>query len=393
MSDDLQRSARALVLSSAWLHTVDTAPEAAGGIHRLAMLVHNVILHEVPLENRSCRKIPGLMPAEDEVFFKTICEASIDIVPVVSQFISAENTGMEWDAYDLVDGHIFFSVLQALRLCLKNSDKPPPSNLDGILKWLKGTNLSDLSDAAPADDTRKNGQPSVLKFEHPVFSKFLGEINLNAVNESQTSRNRIFEELTHWHNHKRTLVTKKPPVALDSKAMRRNQWLMADIMAYSASLTGANGKILAPETIIIGASQPSSSAPTATAGSSAQAPKSKMVPPKASEAKAKGNKKTQGVGGKQKAQNEAKRIFDESSKKKELEIATAWKETCHSLEKEAKITDRFHKSHKFLANLKKEQRKVVEAEVRLYICNVLAQLWTAYCKKLQPSQCKYYMAA
>lgn len=73
-----------------------------------------------------------------------------------------------------------------------------------------------------------------------------------------TSSN-IFREISHWHNSRRPIDPKirEDQIAKSEKRMffarRRNQFFMAEMTAYAASLTNAVGKVLDPEIITSGA--------------------------------------------------------------------------------------------------------------------------------------------
>ena len=99
-----------------------------------------------------------------------------------------------------------------------------------------------------------NGQ-TVLPFKNAVFDKHLAPVGLKLderfSNGATHNNAKVFQELSHWHNHRNTLALKTAAQKLGYFGRRRNDLYMAEMHAYAASLTNAAGKVLEPETIVV----------------------------------------------------------------------------------------------------------------------------------------------
>jgi hypothetical protein len=97
---------------------------------------------------------------------------------------------------------------------------------------------------------------TVLPFKNAVFDHHLAPVHLRLcdrfVSGPPPDKAKVFQELSHWHNHKKAIATKGPTQKFGFFARRRNDFYTAEMHAYAASLTNAAGKILDPETIVVG---------------------------------------------------------------------------------------------------------------------------------------------
>jgi hypothetical protein len=150
------------------------------------------------------------------------------------------------------------------------------------------------------------------------------------------------------------------------KTLRRNQFFMAEMTTYAASLTNAVGKSLEPEIITTGAK-----------------PERKEIENSKSKTTPKPNPK----GGK-KAPSRKEAMLAQIAKDKNRKdeatsetVAQGWRLTCNNLEKEPTAMIRFQKAKQYLTSLNSEfKRSVLEAEVRLYLLNAQLSMWVAACK-------------
>ncbi|KJK62905.1 hypothetical protein P875_00034257 [Aspergillus parasiticus SU-1] len=105
-------------------------------------------------------------------------------------------------------------------------------------------------------DCKSNEQSNipiaVLPFSNSVLDPHLSPVSLaidhSAGNLVDVAISRISEELSHWHNHRKSLDTKTIH-KLTGWQLRRNQFFMAEMRLYAASLTNSTGGILKPETV------------------------------------------------------------------------------------------------------------------------------------------------
>ncbi|KAL9102665.1 MAG: hypothetical protein Q9163_002219 [Psora crenata] len=222
-------------------------------------------------------------------------------------------------------------------------------------------------------------QPTILPFSNAVFDKHLAPIKLatKSVKGLNSESGRVFREVTHWHNAKRTLNTKMPaPLSEKHKkrAARRNDRFMADMQSYAASLTNATGKSLEPQTITVGGkgmipevgkeNESSAKALAAQAGPKATSKagqkgkggkKEGMLERLAAERAAKDN-------------NQADRVF------------SAWRTVRKNLDAERSLVGKYHKIGAYLRDLPDAKRRIVGAEVQLHLGCVLVDIYREVCK-------------
>jgi superfamily II RNA helicase len=285
------------------------------------------------------------------------------------------------DVADLIDGRLFAS-------CTADSSPSDSELFRSLLTAAAALSEKDLTSSKPTSDASKPADKnaeksedvsySLMPFSNDIFDKHLAPLQLKVARSDgkvdQTSA-AIFREATEWHNTKRPAENKTGPVVKDEKAakkaLRRNQFFMAEMTTYAASLTNAVGKVLEPETILVGE-------------------KAKMVPSKSStpiQETAKPNKQ-QNKGGKNKNAAKQNMLADiaASSQRKDQDAAEkqikAWIVFCEGLEKQADLTSRYEKAKKYLINLNTDlKRRTLECEVRMYMLNILLEMWIGHCRK------------
>jgi superfamily II RNA helicase len=139
------------------------------------------------------------------------------------------------------------SLLTALR-------QASGGGFEGTVSTSMTTNQKVSKGLAQCSYSIPNNDQTMLPFKNVTFDKHLAPVHLHLSAESSNGvtpeKVKVFQELSHWHNHKKTLVSKAPTQKLGYHARRRNDLYMAEMHAYAASLTNAAGKVLEPETII-----------------------------------------------------------------------------------------------------------------------------------------------
>lgn len=363
-----------------------------------ALLLHQALLSHLPLNARRLETVSGSDGAQAAL--RAACKVS-----------SAILNGDSWDAVsqegacdvsDVIDGRLFLSISQS-QPSVSAEVKATFDKLLQAVGQILGSN--ELQAAKPSVSSALSNTTSdqvdgadehdiaVLPFSNRVFDKHLEpvRIRVDAAAESERSlaARKIFQEVTHWHNYKKPLVPKAVKTAADAKqeffAARRNQWFMAEMRDYAASLTNAIGKTLEPETIIVGVTRKAKSGAESPADSDASdsgaSSNSKKGGPK------KGGGKTAAKNaGKQAMLNQiaaAKAKKDESAGDK---IASSWLVVCKGFEADKDPRSRYRRAREYLINLQPAWRDVIGPEIELYLLNCLVCYWIEVCRKKESSQ-------
>ncbi|KAK4988926.1 hypothetical protein LTR66_007187 [Elasticomyces elasticus] len=227
---------------------------------------------------------------------------------------------------------------------------------------------------------------AVMPFSNPVFDKHLASIHLQideaAAGEQSKSSERVFQEVTHWHNAKKPLITKPTTPAATAKAakdefwaQRRNQWFMAEMTTYAASLTNAVGRSLEPEIIVVGSTKalPIREAPV-------EDNKAKGKPTEKSDKKKGGGKNAKQNALKQARMDSISSVAAKKEGQNNEKVVFAWHVACKNLEAEKDLPARYNLAKEYLASLQKSKREVVGAEVELYILGILISRWISICR-------------
>jgi hypothetical protein len=285
------------------------------------------------------------------------------------------------DLADLVDARLFYVLCQVEA----EHDSLPIGNneihlhyhaLLGVLNDLCGVNgivpiLLD-EDTPVATNGLPSSNTSVMTFSNAAFDRHLAPIQLRVDSSLsiETDRsNKIFSELTHWHNAK-PIQRKGIAPKVGWWVLRRNQYFMAEMIAYAASLTNASGKVLDPEVIIAtGNTKNSGKLPIIT--------KSEQKAPKKEAKEAKPGKKGGPVkkGGKQAALEAAAAVKASKVDQQEMRIFQAWEGVIRDLQKISIVEVRYSKAKKYLQGLSARDISAIGAEVELFMIGLLLELW------------------
>ncbi|KZM19932.1 RNA helicase [Ascochyta rabiei] len=351
----------------------------------VALLRHTALLSELSLPDRLMQyQEPS---QESRTLILEFCQEARRVLAQAAWSQEISELATTCDVADLIDGRLFAS-------CLQDPSAPSSELFQSLARaasTLCGQEELARADGAATATEKSNGNAEksddgasyrLLPFSNEVFDKHLSPVHLKVAKSDgkvDSTSATIFREVSHWHNTK-PLQSKSGPVVKDEKAakkaLRRNQFFMAEMTTYAASLTNAVGKALEPETIMVGASKANTPVPSrpGTPGQDSDSKKPKKQ----------GGK----PGGKNKNQAKQNMLADiaASSKRKEEDTAEkqikAWIVVCDGLEKEVDLTTRYEKAKKYLVNLNTDiKRKALEAEVRLYMLNVLLKMWMEHCRK------------
>ncbi|KAI0873640.1 hypothetical protein GGS24DRAFT_517356 [Hypoxylon argillaceum] len=348
-------------------------------IEAVAMILQGVITNNTRLAERPMQS--GATTGNGNTFLKHFCEEVALII--ASDLEDSLERVLEWDAFDIVDGRLFLSLCAIL----SKGDSIPATLIDKakplitcVEKW-SGISLFDcISSKASVtlEAEIRRDKPivsyklpprTILPFRHELLNEFLAPIQLQIAQPQEgITEHKIFQELTHWHNAKRTIDSKKLPKKPGFFARKKTQKFMTDTLVYSASLTNATGKLIEPETIIAGA---------------LGRPLKKELPshvvtgsPKvlvSHEAK----KKARGNSGKDSAREAALSTQARKLKKKKSATFRHWHVVTKEFGQEKVLTKRFQKTFKHFLNLTKEDKMIIGAEVSLYLCDTLYCAWEA----------------
>lgn len=354
------------------------------------ILYHTALLSALPI---SSRRLNDVQPAE-AADLSTFISTANELLKSDEWSSFHDQNSTICDVADLIDGRLLNAVMV--------SGVPDASTLPDVLRskyealcksveLLSGRQVHGIQSDDCSSETSvaisANGEhasASVLPFSNPVFDKHLESIHLSIdddVEEGTPASARIFREVSHWHNAKRPIVPKAAPTVTNKREetwiAKRNQWFMAEMTTYAASLTNAIGKSLEPETIVIGGKQITAAPSTeSNSHSGKKAPKNENVKDdKKKDDKKKGGKKPGKGAGKAAimesiAAQMAKK--DEASDQKSVQ---AWHVIVKNLSAERELPARYSKAKEYQTNLSDEKRKLFGAEVGLYMLSTLLEYW------------------
>ncbi|KAF3077509.1 hypothetical protein CFAM422_000070 [Trichoderma lentiforme] len=343
-----------------------------------AFLLHLAVLKHCTLLERQhwvgpqrCHPHP-----EDQEFLRHIIELSLMLLEKDDWITSMDISENDWDLYDAIDGSLFHFMLESLRSsqCLPSQIIQSAQHLWSAFR--AGTD-ADFAEHFPqltiTSEENLQGesnslQVSALPFSHPVLDSFLKDIKLNESQEVQdASSHSVFEDLHHWHNTK-LLIPQRKIQKLGFFARKNMQKRLASVVAYSASLTNARGKLINPEIVVVKKTVAvhnfKKKGPQKENGSVQSQSKSKK-------SGRQGNK----PGGRESALRAAQEVQEQKALTKRDNAITLWAATCQEIEKDHSVVSRYLKTIKFLNERSKDDNIALGSEIHLYLCHLLGQLW------------------
>lgn len=354
----------------------------------IAMLAHTVLITDASLSNRHVgpAKIDYSKDHELKGFLNKFAGLATALVREESWGKICTEAGLTCDLADLIDGRLFLAVWGELVDGESIQKTYPPRHLTQLQRYIsilsssadgkiqlasKSNGARPRSSAAAKRSASIHGSISILPFSDTVFDKHMKSIKISveAPERSSTKSNKVFKELSHWHNAKRRLDPKAFIEISDrekKRAARRNQFFMAEMAAYAASLTGVTGKFLEPELITV---------------SEGGKPAKEAVEPDKENTGASKQRKGQSS----KGTSNAKAIIAANVAAKGGGIAdktmAAWKTVRTNLDAERQLQSRYRKARAYLRDLSDERRTVLEAEVRCYILVTLLRMYRILSKQ------------
>jgi hypothetical protein len=341
-----------------------------------AVLLHLVVLRHCGLPQRSFAKQElGTIATTNTAFLAQFFEAARD---GLTAWFDGRLANLQWDGFDLFDGRLYLSVSTAL------SGAPLPPQISRefaqIAQQLSALSGADIDPSfgpsvggtvetagdidPPCQGRPPQTMPAVLPFNHPTMDRHLADVRLQSddvLSESLVSE-KIFQELTHWHNARKPVDPKHIAKPKGFFAKKKHQELMSDTIAYSASLTGSSGKNLDPETVVVQSSKAKSRTPAAgphVATNTEKPPRTKKAVPKSNKQRAL-------------EQGEARRL--EKQAVLSLSVAASWRERCLEFENHPSLVKRYLRAEMHSSGLSRSHWQIVGSEVLLYLGDVLLQM-------------------
>ena len=349
-------------------------------------LLHTVLIGFLPLPHRSYVMERGDDSSESRIDI-VLAELSVLLTMLLSENSwadSMQRCEIPCDLSDLVDGRLLKSVSSKSRR--SDLDAHTTKRFDELAHALCATcsihlkapesSADNKSNYGEANGTSSNNM-TILPFSNPVFDKHLSSISLRVSPSKASDRlsGRIHQEVSHWHNAKRRLDPKQSQITPASekekfRALRRNQFFMAEMQAYAASLTNAAGKALEPEIVTVSASS---------------YPDTKMLkapPEKPQKGKPTSNRK----GGGKKIMLEGiaanKAVKDSENDER---VFSSWRTVRKNLDSERQLQSKYFKIKSYLRDLPESKRLVVQAEVEYHLLCVLYEIYRLL-RKVSTSQ-------
>ncbi|KAI1746596.1 hypothetical protein F4782DRAFT_43365 [Xylaria castorea] len=344
-----------------------------------AMILHGVIISHTKLEERSLALTWSIQNSRIckavDTFLEHFCQEVTNIME--SDLGESLARGLKWDVFDIIDGRLLLSLYsfllggESIPAALVGKAKPliicveewsGVSLLDSNCLQISTNSVAEKPQTKLMTPSCRSLQATILPFNHELLNKFLEPVHLQTAQlHEKVNEGKVFRELTHWHNAKLALESKRKPTKSGFYARKKTQKFMADTLVYSASLTNATGKLIEPKTIIVGASIP---------------PKKSLADHSSKvltnlEAKKKSRRDT----GKDSAREAA--LFTQARKLETKNSATLrhWHILAQEFSREEVLIKRYQKSTKYWLSLTKEEKMIIGAEVSLYICDTLYRAW------------------
>lgn len=353
-----------------------------------AFLLHVILMEHLKLSQRGFASTIFEDEFETKIQ-KLLTDSSIISNQIVSDAAwkqAALDRDLEFDLVDLFDGRLFKATICALARTgeipagLKDEYEKAQEIIETICRrpLSRSLDFATLKPQVEEPLEANTQQLAVLPFVNKVFDKHLSVIQISTDKDSSTSYGnlKIYRDTTHWHN-RRPIVQKKPvaPIKITRRRnpLRTHQFYMAEMTAYAASLTGASGKALTPETIIVG---PRTVAKPST--KELEEDKSKDKKPNGGPAKNKKGAPKKPVelskADKIRAANTGKKAGVEQDK-----AFSAWQTVMKGLNTVADDQQRYLKAKAYLAGLDSKLSPIT-ADVLLFQLQSLLSWWAQYCK-------------
>ncbi|KAJ0420584.1 hypothetical protein BJY00DRAFT_313002 [Aspergillus carlsbadensis] len=364
-----------------------------------AMLMHIAILGDCKLSERAV-VVHGCQASE--AFLCKYAEALHETLTSKFWKNTTVRLRSKCDLGDAIDGRLFLATARGLQP--HSTQVFSPSTLEKVktlasalvslfgldirpvvahsLEWCAPTRGSALRPTTKllSEPMMSETALTVLPFRNPVIDAHLEPVRVVVGHKSDHdpsgSMSRVFQELTHWHNHKRPLDNRSKPVLSGREqmfALRRDQRFMADTTRYAASLTNAVGGFLTPETVFV--KSQSEKVIKQFRGPSAGGTPSSGTAGKddASTRHKKSGKSKVSFRDQIAAEQQAKQIEEVN---KHL---VGWQTTVKNFERATDNLARYVKAKAHLANLPTDKRRALRPDILIYMLSALVNAWKEQC--------------
>lgn len=343
-------------------------------------LLHTALLRDIPIRHRRCPPVNQ----EAENYLETVnflikfSETSTSLLQKKTFSDLMNKHTASCDLADLVDGRLLYFI-RAHVLPISTSLKTSFDEMAALVCIMSGVHLS-MSDeetgkksCTSRTSNAHHEETAILPFANPVFDKHLTSINIKVSTKKETvpQTARIFKEVSHWHNAKRRLDLKviAPMSARDKvRASRRNDFFMAEMQSYAASLTNSTGKSLEPEIITLTGKAVVRPEYMKENDSSKEANSKQSGGAKAVQ-KGKGASKKQamldGI-----AASKAVKDNDNVSK-----VFSTWQTVRKNLDAERSRRAKYLKMKAYLRDLPDQKRKILNVEVEFHLLSILVEMY------------------
>ena len=366
-----------------------------------AFLMHSILMEEIRVSNRRLDLSKDADVTSSIAFFThefALCAGDTLARPAWKQAMSSNS--VLCNTIDLVDGRLLQLVSKHQNTVSKAMTATPRlaskiSEHCELIQTMSGVGVDAAKDVPSAVDKGKphpinnttSPKSAILPFSNPVFDKHLVSINISVAKAyaPKPESARIFQEVTHWHNTKRRLDPKgAQPLSAKEKfwALKRNQYFMAEMLSYAASLTNASGKALDPETI--------TTSELKKIGQKMQEAEKENVPMvKASKAQGgKGASKGK-VAGKKTVRDDIAATRAAKEEDSIEKVFKAWETARRFFDSDNFPRSRYAKAKAYLNGLAENKQKHIKAEVEFYKLCALFEIFqksasTEQAKKLSP---------
>lgn len=346
----------------------------------VGFLVHTVLIGEARISDRSqsWNARAGDKQLEISNFIIEFCISSRRISDDRRWSDAMENPSVKCDIADLIDGRLFTQI--ATGLMTKSFDQgnqlawlePKVKSLIQILSSLIDVQMEyqEHLNISRSEVPAKSNKISVLPFSNPVFDKHLKNINIPTGSSKIISNESagIFHAMSHSHNSKGRSEFHPQSDKDKARALRRNQFFMAEMQAYAASLTSAVGKSLEPEIVTVSDGKKIGKT---------HAESSKDSDDTASPRKSQPNRGATNRKGASKSIMLGKIAAGKASKDNENveKFFSGWQTVRKGYESEPQPRLRYSKAKKYLLDLPDSRRVVLQAEVEFFILTSLIEIY------------------
>ena len=352
----------------------------------VAFLAHTVLIGETRVTDRPVLWKNDTSDEDPKIRdfvarFSCVC---YDILNEKFWGFAMNNKQVRCDIADLIDGRLLAAISHKMAN-LSGHEKARFNLGSKIKKYLQALHLAcgvhlelqqDLLLSEPSlRPSPEMGQvvkkTSVLPFSSAVFDKHLVSIKIT-VDPSTTltpQTARVFQEISHWHNSKRRLDTKATHTLSEKEkfwVLKKNQFFMAEMQAYAASLTNASGRSLEPEIVTISDTKKGRKMNSEHSLGEEISGSRKSNNPKTSSNRKGGVKSVR--------ETIAANQSTKDSGFAEKTIA-AWQNTRKALDVESQLSSKYTKTIDYLRDLPKEKRTILQAEVQFYIVTILLDIY------------------